>query len=80
MKRGKLLISDELLRNVLAIPDDVHVVGVFFDETSSQWSMLLTGNGLPAGCDVPESDAAPLLNPTYYKDTAANIVSFVRWS
>lgn len=78
-KMATLEISGELLRQALAIPDNVEVELVFHREDDT-FRLLLKGDGLPDGCEVPNETGLPrLLKPRYYRDNELDIVNQVVW-
>jgi hypothetical protein len=77
MKHAQIQISDELLREVLALPSSVYVTGVRHDPLLNTYSIVLVGDGLPDSCVSDGGEPRHLL-PTYSREEG-EVVSGVCW-
>lgn len=79
MKRARLELSDELLRQVLCIPSNVVISGVCKDDAYGTYHLFLEGDGLPDACQAVENSYPRQLIPVFFKDDESEIVSGVTW-
>ena len=78
MKHAQIILTEECLREVMAIPQNVYITGVRHDPFTNRFSIALTGDGLPDGCISDGSSEPKSLIPTYSRDEG-EVISGVCW-
>ena len=78
MRQASFLVTHELLRQLLHLPDDTEVQAIGQDYTDRVHTRFRVFISHPDLAEVTEGCAAPTINPVFEKDAEGN-VSLREW-